>query len=94
MAFGGIVADQQDGRSASHVAHGGCSVLFPGDGAGEAREVGGAVVVDVIGPHHGASELLQEIIFFVGRAIGANHPNRLPSFAVANLAQAPFPHAQ
>ena len=88
MALCGIIADQQDGRSAGDVTHGGRGVFFSGDGAGKAGKIGCAVVINVVGAQHRSRELLQKIIFFVGGAVGADHANRLSAFAVANLAQA------
>ncbi len=43
------------------------------------------MVVNVVGAQHGARELLQQIIFFVGGAIGADHAERLPAVRVLDL---------
>ena len=42
------------------------------EGGGEGWVVGGAVVVDVVGAEDGARELLQQVGFFVGGAVGAD----------------------
>src|SRR6185437_10124152 len=46
-----------------------------------------AVMVNVVGAQHGASELLQQAILFVGGTVGADYTNGLSAFAVADLAQ-------
>src|SRR5258708_567106 len=46
-------------------------------------------MVDVVRSQNGAGEFLQQIVFFVGGAVGADHANRWPAFAVTNRAQ-PF----
>src|SRR5579871_5466760 len=46
------------------------------------------MVINIVGAQHGAGELLQEVILFVGGAIGADYANGLAAFAVANFSQA------
>ncbi len=72
MLLGGIIAQHQDGRRGHGFAQRSGAVLVAGDGAGEGGVVGGAVMIDVVGPEHRAGELLQEVVFFVGGAVGAD----------------------
>ena len=76
MLLGRIVADQQDRRRVEHVAHRGRGVWLAGQRRSESREVGGAMMVDVVGAQHQARELLQQVILFVAGAVGADHADR------------------
>ena len=55
---------------------------------GESREVGGAVMVDVVGLQHHARELLQQVILFVGGAVRADDADRLPAMLLASFLEA------
>ncbi len=67
------------------LAHRGRLRLVGGDGARERRKIGGAMVVDVIGAEHGARELLQQVVLFVGGAVGTDHANGLRTAGQKNL---------
>src|SRR6266567_5786149 len=84
MLVGGIAANEQGGRGCRCIAKTGDYSLMTGYGAGEGRVVRGALVVDVVGLKHGARELLEEIIFFVGGAVGAENADCLSALAIAN----------
>ena len=55
--------------------------------AGKRGVVRGAVVVDVVGAQHRAGEFLQQVVFFVGGAIGAENTDGLAALAIADFAQ-------
>jgi hypothetical protein len=42
-------------------------------------------VIDIVCAENSARELLEEIILFVCRGVRADHPDRGPTFGVANL---------
>jgi hypothetical protein len=65
MLVGRVVADEQHRRRAEDVAHRRRRAVLPVQCGGQSREVGGAVVVDVVGAEHHARELLQQVGFFV-----------------------------
>jgi len=54
----GIVADQQDGRRVENITHGRSCILFSRERGGEGREVGGAMMVDVVGAKDRTREFL------------------------------------
>jgi hypothetical protein len=58
------------------------------EGGGKGDVVGGAVVVDVVGADDGAGELLEEVIFLVGGAVGADDADAVGTLGVAQLAEA------
>src|SRR5450631_800753 len=87
MLFGGIIAEDQDGRGGHGFAQGSGAVLMAGEGACKGGVVGGAVVVDVVGAEHGAGEFLQEVVFFVGGAVGAENSYGLAALDIADFAQ-------
>ena len=60
----------------------------------ESREVRRAVMVDVVRLQHHSRKLLQQIIFFVGGAVRANHANRLRRRPCRELPQTSFRSAQ
>ncbi len=72
MLLGGIVAQEQDGGRGHGFAQRSGAILLAGEGAGKGGVVGGAVVIDVVGAQHRAGKFLQEVVFFVGGAIGAD----------------------
>ena len=72
MLVGRIAADEQDGGARGDVAQAGGFAVVAGERAGEGGIVGGALVVDVVGAEHGAREFLQQVILFVGGAVGAD----------------------
>ena len=85
MLFSGIVSDQQNCRRIEHVAHAGGGSRLVLQGRGKSREVGGAVMVDIVGLQHHAREFLQQVVFFVGGAVRANDPDRLPAIVARAL---------
>ena len=87
VLLGGVVAEKQDGRRGLRVAQPGLPLAMSGERADKGGVVRGAVVIDVVGSEHGAGKLLQQVILFIGRAIGADHPDRLAAAALANLPQ-------
>jgi hypothetical protein len=56
-------------------------------GGSQAGVIRGAVVIDVVGSQAGAREAIQQIIFFIGRVIRADHPNRLSPILIVHLLQ-------
>ena len=85
MLFGGIAADEKNGRSGGDVAQAGGLAVVAGEGAGKGGEVGGALVVDVVGLENRACEFLQEIVLFVGGLVGADDGDRRAAAAVADF---------
>ena len=85
MLVGGIAADEQNGAGGGDVAQAGGFAWVPGEGAGEGCVVGGALVVDIVGVENGAREFLQQVIFFVGGAVGADDADGCAAARVANL---------
>src|SRR5438067_7035329 len=84
-----IIADQQDRWRVEHIPHAGGRPRFPSHSGGKRREVSGAVVVDIISVKDYASELLQQIIFFIRGAIRAEDSDCLSSMLLANFFEAP-----
>src|SRR5271165_6579624 len=76
MLFGGIIADQQNGRRVLYVAHGRRCVRFSCKRRGKGREVGGAVVIDVVGAQHQPRKLLQQVVLFVAGAVRTDDADR------------------
>ena len=58
-----------------------------GEGAGEGCVVGRALVVDVVGAENRARKLLQQVVLFVGGAVGADDADGRTAARVANLFQ-------
>ena len=85
MLFGGISADEQDGRRLGNVLQPCGLALGPRKCAGKVRVVGRALVIDVVGAEHSPCKLLQQIVFFVGRPVGADDADGRAALAVANL---------
>src|SRR2546423_1367889 len=85
MPHGRIIANEQDCRSIQDVAHGRGGIFFASKRRSKSREVGSAVMIDVVGLHHYAGKLLKQIIFFVGGAIRTDYTNRLSAIFVANF---------
>ena len=75
-SFGGVAADEQDGRGGGRVAQTAAVAVMAGEGAGKGGVVGGAVVVDVVGAENRARKLLQQVVLFVGGAVGADDADR------------------
>src|SRR5271165_743929 len=75
MLVCGIIADQQDGGRVVYVAHGRGHIAFSSQRGSESREVGSAMMVDVIGSQHQARELLQQVVLFVAGAVGSDDPD-------------------
>ncbi len=88
MLVGGIAADEEDGAGGGDVAQaGGFAAGVAGEGAGKGCVIGGALVVDVVGAENGARELLQQVVFFVGGAVGADDADGRTAARVANFFQ-------
>ena len=87
MLLGGIVAQQQDGRRGHGIAQRSGAVLLSRDRAGEGGVVGGAVMIDVVGSQHRPGQLLQQVVFLVGGAVGADDADGAAAPALANFAQ-------
>ena len=85
MLVSGIAADEQDGAGGSDVAQAGGFAGVTREGAGEGCVVGGALVVDVVGVENRAREFLQQVVFFVGGAVGADDADGCAAASVANL---------
>ncbi len=85
MLVGGIAADEKDGAGGSDVAQAGGFAGVAGEGAGEGRVVGGALVIDVVGAENRAREFLQQVILFVGGAVGADDADGRAAARVANF---------
>src|SRR3984893_1811656 len=85
---GWIVADKQDGLRAVELLHGQQGIAGAlakrSDQAGVVRS---AVMVDVIGAEGGAGEALEEIVFLVGGAIGADETDRVGAILGVNFLQ-------
>ena len=84
---GRIAAEDHDRRCVLGVAQGGGAALFAREGLCEGDVVGGAVVVDVIGVYDRACELLKEVGFLVGDAVGADDANALAASCVTEFAE-------
>jgi hypothetical protein len=82
-----IVAEQQNCGSRAGIAQGGGAIGVAGQCANEADVVGSAVMVDIVGAEHGACELLQQIVLFVGSAVGADDANCARALGIAHFLQ-------
>ena len=80
-----IAADQQNCRRTGDVAQACGVALMSGQGSRKCDVVRRALVIDVVGLEHGASELLQQVIFFVGGVIRSDDTDGIATFAVSNL---------
>src|SRR5579884_669206 len=47
-----------------------------------------AVMVDIVRSQNGTSELLQQVVLFVCRSVGADYADRLAALTIANLLEA------
>ena len=83
-----VAAEDHDGGGGLVVLLGRGAAGVAGHDLVEGGVVGGAVVVDVVGAEDGPSELLEEVVFLVGGAVGANNADGLAAPGVADLAQA------
>jgi hypothetical protein len=89
---GGVAPDEEDGggvldavlRGEAGFACGGQRALESG---GQRDEVGRAVVVDVVGADDGAGELLEEVVFLVGGAVGADDADAVGAAVLAEVAE-------
>src|SRR5690242_18789399 len=88
MLFGGIVPNQQNGWRMEYVTHAGGGSRFALKRRSQGREVGGAVMVDVVGLQYHARELLQQVILFVGSAVRTHDSDRLPAVLLAGFLEA------
>src|ERR1019366_1809381 len=71
-----VVAGQQDRRRIGDVAHRSRGIRLSSQRRGESREVGCAMVVDVVGSQYQARELLQQVVLFVRGAVGSDYSDR------------------
>ena len=72
-------------QARSDVAQAGSFARMPGERAGEGGVVGCALVVNVVGDENRARELLQQVILFVGGAVGTDDADGAAAARVANL---------
>ena len=69
-----VVADQQNRVRVVNIRHGGERILrVRAESGGEAGVVGGAVMIEIVGAESDAREAIQQIVFFVGGVIRADH---------------------
>ena len=87
MLLRGIAADEKNGAGRSDVAQARGLSATSGESAGKGCVIGAALVVDVVGLEHRARELLQQVILFVGGAVGADDADGRAAARVANLLQ-------
>ena len=73
---GGVVAEKQNGRRRRCLAQRGRALASAIERAHKGGIIRGAVVIDVVGSKNGTGKLLQQIVLFIGGAIGADHPDR------------------
>ena len=90
MLLGRIIPDQQNRRRVKYIAHAGGGFRFSRKRRGKSREVGRPVMVDVVGLQNHARELLQQIILFVSRAVGAHDANGRAAVLIANFLESSF----
>src|SRR5579872_15656 len=79
MLLGWIISDQQNCGSIEYIPHAGGRVYFARERGRKSWEVSGTVMINIVGLQHDASELLQQIVLFVGRAVRTVNANRLPA---------------
>ena len=77
ILIGRIVADEENGLRVIKLIHrqqgiGGAFATKGAQRGDQAGVVGGAMVIDIVGAEGGAGQALEEVIFFVGSAVGAN----------------------
>src|SRR5579862_2582891 len=85
MLLGRIVADQQNRRRCINVGHAGSRIRLAAKSHSEGREVGGAVMVDIVRLQHRAREFREQVRFFFGRTRRSDHANCLAAIFVANF---------
>jgi len=86
-----IIPNQQNRRGAEYIPHAGGCVGFSRQRGRKSWEVSRAVMINVVGLQHDASELLQQVVFFVGRASRTVNSNRLPTMHGADCRET-IPH--
>src|SRR5580658_4943697 len=89
MLLGRVVADQQNRRRIEYVPHTGRGFPLSRKSRYQGREVRSAMVVDVVSTKNHASELLQQVVFFVCRAVRAENPDRVSSRLIADFLEPP-----
>src|SRR6516225_1182345 len=77
MLLSRIIADQQDCGRGGDIAHRRGRSRFSCQGRREGREVGGPVMVDVVGTQGQPGKLLQQIALLVAGAIGPDDADRI-----------------
>src|ERR1700719_2167430 len=80
-----VVADQQHRRRIEDIAHARGRLWLSYERSGKSREVGGAMMIDIIGLQDDACELLQQIFFFVGSSVRAYDSDGLPALMIADI---------
>src|SRR5437870_4373053 len=88
MLLGRIIPNQQDRWRVVHIPHARGHFWLARKRSGEGREVGSAVVVDVIRSEHHTRELLKQVILFVRRAGRAHNSDCPPALTIANFFEA------
>ncbi len=87
MLLGRIVADQQNRRRREDVGHAGSRIGLAAQRRRKGREVGGAVMIDVVRLQHHAREFRQQVRFFIRGARRADHADRRAAILVANFGE-------
>ncbi len=88
VLFGGVATDQQNGRSRLEIAQGSGRRFVLRRRLGKRGIVRGAVMVNIVGADHHPRKLLQQIVLFVGGAVGADDAERFAATLLANLFEA------
>ena len=87
MLLGGIVADQQNRRRGVDVRHAGGCIGLTAQRRRKGREVGRAVMIDVVGLQHHTREFRKQISFFVRGARRSDHSDRGASIFFSNFGE-------
>src|SRR5438034_8121697 len=88
MLLSRVVAYQQHCRRIKYVAHARSRLGLSRQSCGKSGEVGGAMMVDIIGLQNDTRELLQQITFFVGSSVRAHDADGLSALMVASISEA------
>src|SRR5579862_8998129 len=84
-----VIRYQQGGIRSVYVRHCGERIFGArAESGGEAGVVGGAVMIDIVGAERGAGEAVEQIVFFVGGVIGADHADGGGPVRIADLLEA------
>ena len=85
MLVSRVAADEEDCAGRRDVAQAGGFAGMAAKGARKGCVIGRALVVDVVGAKNRARKLLQQVVFFVGRPVGADDADGRTAAVVANL---------